>query len=130
MATTSYIPGVCNIGPAEIKSRRLTGHAGLILTVILLVLILVLDFPRLLRLVIFIPVALGATGYLQTYYHFCVRFGTTGLFNMGTTLETVETVDQVDYRRKDQQKALKIAGLSVLIAALVTAIVFVLPGRL
>ena len=130
MTTTTYIPGVCNIGPAEIKTRRLTGTIGLILTIIVLILILTLDFPRLLRLIIFIPAFLGSMGYLQAQLHFCVRFGTKGLFNMGDTLEKVETVDQAEYRLKDQRKALAISGFSTLIAVVAALIVFVLPKHI
>lgn len=79
------------------------------------------------RLIIFVPALISASGYLQAHFHFCVRFGTMGLFNMGSTLEKHETVEQASYRKQDQRKALTIAGLSAAIAAVVTAIVFILP---
>ena len=125
--STTYIPGVCNIGPAEIKQRKLSGVIGLSVTVILFAVLLVSGFDKPWRLIIFIPAMISATGYLQAAFHFCVRFGTTGLFNMGRTLETRESVDQASYRKKDQCKALLIAGISFAIAAVVTAIVFILP---
>jgi glucan phosphoethanolaminetransferase (alkaline phosphatase superfamily) len=125
--STTYIPGVCNIGPAEIKQRKLSGVIGLSVTVILFSVLLVGGFDAPWRLIIFIPAMIGATGYLQAAFHFCVRFGTTGLFNMSNTLETRESVDQATYRKKDQHRALFIAGISFAIAAAVTTIVFILP---
>ena len=125
--STTYIPGVCNIGPAEIKQRKLAGIVGLSATIILFSVLLTVGFDKPWRLVIFIPAMIGAIGYLQAAFHFCVRFGTTGLFNMGTTLDTRESVDQATYRHKDQRKALLISALSLAIAAAVTAIVFILP---
>lgn len=123
----TYIPGVCNIGPAEIKQRKLVGIVGLSATIILFSVLLTVGFDKPWRLIIFIPAMVGAVGYLQAAFHFCVRFGTTGLFNMGTTLDTRESVNRATYRRKDQHKALLISGLAFVIAAAVTAIVFILP---
>ena len=41
---SEYIPGVCNIGPAERRARKMVGFGGL---------------P------IFLPASMGATGFLQ-----------------------------------------------------------------
>jgi glucan phosphoethanolaminetransferase (alkaline phosphatase superfamily) len=125
--STRYIPGVCNIGPAEIKIRKLSGIVGLSATIILFAVLLVggLDGPW--RLLIFFPALVGASGYLQAAFHFCVRFGAKGLFNMGNTLAHQESVEQAEYRKKDQKKALLIAGLSGLIATAVTTLVYLLP---
>ncbi len=128
MSTTSYIPGVCNIGPAEIKTRRLAGVVGLFATVILFAVLLVADVqPHAWRLILFIPATLGAMGYLQAALHFCVRFGTTGLFNMGTSLTTRESVEKAEYRHKDQRKAILVSTISVAIGIVVAGIVFILP---
>ena len=125
--STTYIPGVCNIGPAEVKLRKLSGIVGLSATIILFAVLLVGGFDGPWRLLIFFPAVIGASGYLQAAFHFCVRFGTMGLFNMGDTLEQHESVEQSEYRKKDQKKALLIAGLSGLITAAVTTLVFLLP---
>jgi hypothetical protein len=122
--TTTYIPGVCNIGPAEIKTRRMTGIVGVIITVLFLAGSLVLAFPPVLRLIVILPAGLAASGFLQAAFHFCVQFGTRGLFNVSDSLGKVESVDQAEYRKKDQQKALKIIGYSGLIAAIVAVIAF------
>ncbi len=125
--STTYIPGVCNIGPAEIKLRKVTGIVGLYITVILFAIFMIVGVTGPVRLLLFIPAVIGASGYLQAKFHFCVRFGTMGLFNMGTSLGKEESVEQASYRRKDQRKALMIAGLSGAIGAVVAIAIFLLP---
>jgi hypothetical protein len=125
--STTYIPGVCNIGPAEIKTRRLSGRVGVAATIILFAILLVADIPQAWRFLIFLPATLGAMGYLQAGLHFCVRFGTTGLFNVSSTLDKRESVEGAEFRRKDQRKAIIIAAGSVLIGAAVAVLVFILP---
>jgi hypothetical protein len=125
-ATSVYQPGVCNIGPAEIRQRRMTGYLGSGVALVFLVLAFVLGWPAPVRLLVFLPVALGASGFLQGAFHFCVRFGTQGLFNFGE-LGTVEAVHETEYRRKDQRKAILIVLLSAAIAAVAAVVAFLLP---
>jgi hypothetical protein len=125
-ATNVYQPGVCNIGPAEIRQRRMSGYLGLGISVVFLVLAFALGWPAWVRLFVALPVALAATGFLQAAFHFCVKFGTQGLFNFGE-LGTQEAVHEAEYRRKDQRKALLIVGLTALIAAAVAVIAFLIP---
>lgn len=125
-ATNVYQPGVCNIGPAEIRQRRMSGYLGLAVAVVFLVLAFALGWPAWVRLLVVLPVALAATGFLQAAFHFCVKFGTQGLFNFGE-LGAQEAVHEAEYRRKDQRKALLIVGLTALIAAAVAIAAFVIP---
>ena len=118
----TYIPGVCNIGPAEIRSRRNAGLIGLLLLAALLVLFAFYDVPPVFRLVVFFPATLAAIGYLQAVLHFCVKFGMSGLFNFSQSLEKTETVSQAEYRRKDQHKAITIIIGSVVSGLIITAL--------
>ena len=127
MTTTNlYQPGVCNIGPAEIRSRRRTGWIGLAVAVVFLVLAFALQIPAPFRLLVALPVAMAATGFLQGAFHFCVRFGTQGLFNFGD-IGTEEAVHETEYRRKDQRKAVLIIVLSLLITVVVAVGAFLTP---
>lgn len=121
-----YQPGVCNIGPAEIRQRRMSGYLGLAVAVVFLALAFGFGWPTWTRLLVALPVMLAATGFLQAALHFCVRFGAQGLFNFGD-LGTQEAVHEADYRRRDQRKALLIAGLSALVAAVVAVAAFLVP---
>ena len=125
-ATNVYQPGVCNIGPAEIRQRRRLGWIGLAVAVVYLALAFALGFPHGFRLLVALPVGMSATGFLQGAFHFCVRFGTQGLFNFGE-LGTEEAVHEAEYRRLDQRKAVLIIVLSLVITVVVAVGAFLLP---
>jgi hypothetical protein len=130
MSTTSqnvYIPGVCNIGPAEIRNRRQSGIVGLIVTVVFIAAAVIFQIWWPWRLFVFVPAALGATGFLQSALHFCVKFGTQGLFNLDNAVGQTEAVHETEYRRKDQRKAIIIVVGSVLIAAVIAVGTALLP---
>jgi len=128
MSTTSlYQPGVCNIGPAEIRQRRMSGWIGVIVAVVAIVLFVVFDVPAPIRLLAFIPAALAASGFLQAGLHFCANFGMRGLFNVTDGLGSQESVMEADFRRADQRKATQIIVFSVLIGIVVAVVAFLLP---
>jgi hypothetical protein len=124
-ATNQYIPGVCNIGPAEITKRRQLGWIGLIATIVSLVLLILLNASKPTRLIVFLPVALSSSGFLQAYLHFCAGFGSQGLYNFDSKVGKADSVDQAEFRAKDRRKALQIFGGSAAIG-LVVAIASVL----
>ncbi len=123
----AYQPGVCNIGPAEIRARRRSGHIGLALTVVGLAVLVALDVPAPWRLVLFLPAAAAASGYLQAAFHFCANFGMRGVFNFGGRLGQVETIEEAEARAADRRKALQIIGLSALIGLAVAIGAAALP---
>ena len=122
-----YVPGVCNIGSAEITRRKRSGWIGVGATGILGLVLVFSHAPGVWRLSLFIPAFIAATGFLQGFMHFCAGFGMKGVFNFGTQVGRAEEVEQAEYRRKDKQKALQIVAYSVLIAIVVAIAVFVLP---
>jgi hypothetical protein len=121
-----YQAGTCNIGPAEIARRRWSGHVGVITTVVLLGVLLALDAPTWTRLILFLPAAVGAAGYLQAHFRFCANYGWRGVFNLGEQAghdRTTEVVDD-EARRADRRRAMLISagsgviGLAVALLAL------------
>jgi hypothetical protein len=110
-----YIPGVCNIGPEERKRRIRGGWAGLIVTIVLEGLFIIFRAGAPWRLLLFLPAAAGAAGFLQAILHFCAAFGFSGVFNFGAEVGKTDTVEQAEFRRKDRAKALQIAGYATLI---------------
>ena len=125
--STTYIPGVCNIGPAEIRVRRMTGYIGLVITIALFVLFYLVPVEPSLRLLTFLPATLAASGFLQAYLHFCAKFGMSGLFNVGEDLQHQESIDQLEYRKKDQRKAITIIFGALFVGALVAVVAYFLP---
>jgi hypothetical protein len=122
----TYIPGVCNIGPAEIRMRRLSGWLGLGATILLWAACWAFRVPAPWRLLLFFPAAMSATGFLQAAMHFCAGFAVLGVFNLGATVGKTDSVEQAEYRRKDRVKALQIALYSALIGLAVALAGFLL----
>lgn len=118
-----YIPGVCNIGPAEIKKRKQAGLIGFIVTVVLWVLFIWFDISSIWRLTLFIPAMMSATGFLQAYMHFCAYFGFASLFNFGDVGKT-DSVQQAEFRVKDRKKAWRIIIFSVIIGAVIAILAY------
>jgi hypothetical protein len=121
-----YQAGTCNIGPAEVARRRRTGHVGLAITVVLLGVLLALDAPTWMRLILFVPAAVGAAGYLQAHFRFCADYGWRGVFNVGERAGHGRTTAVADAaaRRADRRRAMLISlgsgviGLAVGLLAL------------
>ena len=128
MATSNeYIPGVCNIGRAEIRQRKFLGWIALAITVGLWITLVVLGVAPAWRLVLLVPASIAATGFLQAAWHFCATFGVLGRSNFGPNVGRTDTVEQAEFRRQDRRTALKIIALSILAGAAVTAIAYFLP---
>lgn len=124
---TKYIPGVCNIGPAEIKRRRQSGWLGLGLTVAMGAAFVWFDVASAWWLALFFPATMSATGFLQAYMHFCAHFGLSSLFNFGDVGKT-DSVQQAEFRAKDKRKAWQIIIYSVFIGLAVALIAYELFG--
>lgn len=103
-AGTRYQPGNCNIGPAEIARRRQAGHVGLLVTIIVLGVLILANAPPIIRLLIALPAAGAAAGYLQAGLKFCAGFGSRGIFNFGELGQT-EPVADVAARARDRARA-------------------------
>lgn len=125
--SNTYIPGVCNIGPAEIRMRRMTGYVGLAASAALFIIFYLVPIDPTLRLLVFLPATLAATGFLQASLHFCAKYGMSGLFNVSDDMAHQESVDQAEYRKKDQQKARMIIGGSLAVGILAALVAYFLP---
>lgn len=123
MPQQEYIPGVCNIGPKEIKKRKQAGWIGLVATIALWAIFIWFDIPSIWRLTLFLPAMMSATGFLQAYMHFCVYFGFWNLFNFGDVGKT-DSVSQAEFRKKDRHKAWQIVGYSILISLVITFVAY------
>ena len=102
------------------------GWIGFAITVVFLVLAFALGFPPVFRLLVLLPAVAGANGFLQGAFHFCVRFGTQGLFNFGD-IGKEEAVHEVEYRKADQRKAIQIVVYSLVIGIVIALVAFFIP---
>jgi hypothetical protein len=118
-----YIPGVCNIGPAERRARGRVGWIGLLATLILAAILAALHAPPAWRLLLFFPAMSGASGFLQSALHFCLGFGFKAVFNFGELGKT-DSVMEAEFRALDRRKAQKILLYAVLVGVLVASVAY------
>ena len=124
--SVEYQPGVCNIGPAEIARRRRSGHVGLIATIALFAILVAIGAPPLARLLLVIPAAISASGYLQAYFKFCAGFGAAGVYNFDE-VGTTDKVADAAARALDRAKSMRIGLISFAIGAAVAIVAVLLP---
>jgi hypothetical protein len=121
-----YIPGVCNIGPAEIRRRMYSGWVGLAATLALAAVLFYYNNARPWRLMLFFPAFQAATGFLQGLYHFCLGFGFKAVFNFGEPGK-VDSVIEAEFRKADRKKAQKILVESAIVGVGVAVGTYLMP---
>ena len=122
----TYEPGVCNIGPAEIARRRRSGHVALVATIALFAGLVAIGAPPLVRLLVILPAAAAASGYLQAAFRFCAGFASRGVFNFGALGETNDVVEAEAHLR-DRARARQILLGSLAAGIVVGVVAVVLP---
>lgn len=118
----AYVPGVCNIGPAQIRVRWIFGGVGAAFTLITWALLRRYGYSAAWYWTLVVPTSAAAIGCLQAYEHFCANFGLKGVFNMDKTITSKDTPIQAKYRAEDQQKALQIIFYSIVIGTILAAL--------
>lgn len=126
MEHPEYTAGVCNIGPAEIARRRRAGHMGLLVAFGLFAVLLAVDAPAWARLLVALPAAAAASGYLQAWLRFCAAFGFRGVFNLGALGQARAVGDRAAAAR-DRRRAAQIAFGAVVIGLAVGGSAALLP---
>ncbi len=119
-----YIPGVCNIGTKELRSRRIVSFVALVGA-------FVTDsavrhfYPgnRNMELLVFFPLCASFMSAMQVRFKFCIAFGLIGVFSFDGEQHKI-TEDQKVFLKADRLKAIKIIVLGMLFAAIVTAIYY------
>ena len=124
--SSEYIPGSCNIGAGEIKRRQAVALFGLFLTIFSITTLLVTDQNKSSRLSIFIPAMIFSVGFIQSRSKFCLAYGLAGTFNFDR-LGKISKVGSAADRTADRKTAVLILIKSVALAALITAVFFVIP---
>ena len=102
----------------------MAGHIGAGATLVALAVLVAIDAPAWTRLIVVLPSAASASGYLQAWLKFCAGFGARGVYNFGPLGGLREVVDD-EARARDRRKAREI-GLAALGIGLVAGIVAVL----
>ena len=121
-----YVPGVCNISPAERARRRRYGWVAAIAALAAGAVLVVIGAPHLLRLVVALPAAGSAVGFLQAHRHFCVAFAGRGVTDL-TADGTLATVDAAAARKADRRASNRLLRDAVFIGLAVAAVFALSP---
>jgi hypothetical protein len=124
--SNQYIPGTCNLGKDEIRSRQIVALFGLFLTISSVIGILAADQGRSVRFSIFIPAMIFSVGFVQSRSKFCLAYGLAGTFNF-ERLGKISRVSSVEDRKADRKTAIIILLKAAALAAVITVVFFVLP---
>ena len=116
MTAAQYVPGACNIGPAEIALRRRVGHVGLAVTATLATALIRSDLHPAWRLTLALPAAGAASGYLQARHRFCANYGFRGLYNFNSRGHE-QPVPTTDTQAEDRRRARQITATAAAIGA-------------
>ena len=117
MAATQYVPGVCNIGPDEIRSRRRGGLVALGTTFAGFVLLHAIGASPVMHLFLFLPALGAALGLLQAARRFCIHFGWRSLFNFGAVGKVQRANATAGERDADRRTAIWLITISAAAAA-------------
>ena len=118
----TYVPGACNIGPAEIARRRRSAIVATIIAVGIELVLLAVNAPRPVRLLVGLPATAVIATWMQVVLRFCLGFATAGLYNFGA-LGTPEHVQDPEGRNADLRRVRSllavalIGGLAIGVAA-------------
>jgi len=124
--SSEYVAGSCNIGKGEIRRRQLVALFGIFLTISSATALLATDQSRSSRISIFVPALVFSVGFVQSRSKFCLAYGFAGTFNF-ERLGKISRVQSVQDRKADRKTAIVILLKSAFLAALITAVFFILP---
>lgn len=125
--SAEYIPGTCNIGAGEIRQRQVVAGIGFLLFIASSITLFTMDAPRESRLALFLPLMMTSIGWVQSRKKFCLAYGFMGTFNFGK-LGQLSRVSDKNALRADRSTAVKILLQGLVYAALVTAVMYLLPA--
>lgn len=125
-APSPYAAGACNIGPAEVARRRFFGHVAVVVGLVLLATLIALHVTPLARLLVALPAAGAATGYIQARLRFCAAYGSRGVYNFDQPGKVTPVPDRAA-RATDRARSMRIGLAAALIGLGVGIVAVLLP---
>jgi hypothetical protein len=122
-----YVPGVCNIGPWEIRRRRAFAVVGFAVALVLFVALVAAGAPPIARVLVLLPAWGGAFSWLQARRRFCAGFAMAGISNFADGDTGRRAVTDPAAHRADIAATLRMTRDSFLIALPVTIVAVLLP---
>jgi hypothetical protein len=114
-----------NIGPREVRKRRLMGIIALAAGVGLAFLSVVMETPRWSRLIVFFPIWIAGLGLFQAREKTCIALAARGTCNMDAGEENISDQQLVKQLRG---KARQINRRAIITAAVVTMVALAFPS--
>ena len=111
----TYIPGTCNLGKAEVRSRQIVALVGLVASLILATGLISSSAPQASGLTLFAPLMVFAVGFIQSRRKFCLAYGLAGTFNLGK-LGQISKVANPEDKAADRKTALSILAQATALA--------------
>ena len=121
----TYIPGTCNLGKAEVRSRQIVALVGLVATLILATGLVASSTPQASGLTLFAPLMVFAVGFIQSRRKFCLAYGLAGTFNLGK-LGQISKVANPEDKAADRKTALSILAQATALALGLTGVITLL----
>ena len=121
----TYIPGTCNLGRAEVRSRQIVALVGLVATLILATGLIASSTPQASGLTLFAPLMVFAVGFIQSRRKFCLAYGLAGTFNLGK-LGQISKVANPEDKAADRKTALSILAQAAALALGLTGVITLL----
>ena len=115
----TYIPGTCNLGKPEVRRRQFVALLGLALAIFSG--LALWNAAITVKITLFLPFFVFATGYVQSRRKFCMAYGFAGAFNLGKLGELSKVQDPA-FRAADRKTAIFILGQAALLAFALTLI--------
>jgi len=122
-----YVPGVCNIGPWEIRRRRTFAIVGFAVAIVLFLALVAAGAPPIARLLVLLPVWGGAFSWLQARRRFCAGFAMAGISNFADGEAGRQAVTDPEAHRADIEATMRMTRDSFLIALPVAIVAVLLP---
>lgn len=111
----TYIPGTCNLGKAEVRSRQIVALVGLVASLILATGLIASSAAQASGLTLFAPLMVFAVGFIQSRRKFCLAYGLAGTFNLGK-LGQISKVANPEDKAADRKTALSILAQATALA--------------
>ena len=90
---------------------------------------MIIGAPPLARLLLILPAAAAASGYLQARFKFCAGFGSRGVFNFGDVGTTEQVAnDAARALDRDRSRQIGLASLAIGIVVGVLAVLLAVVG--
>lgn len=123
---STYIPGVCNIGKAEVERRKSKFKFSIVLLILVTIVFLLIDSNTLLLGFLIGLATYASILFFQIRQKFCIAFGWFNLYNFGELNSKKVRITTNEFRQKDRLQVAKILAFSLATTVIYIGLIFLL----